>query len=69
MCWDLKVKLIFSSIAGNTTPRMPGKNYNVYSATKFGLRSLTETLAHELINTKIRVCVSFFFTLNTAFFN
>ncbi|XP_001606051.1 farnesol dehydrogenase [Nasonia vitripennis] len=44
-----------SSISGVKTITVPGQNFNVYSPTKFAIRSLSETLAHELKDTKIRV--------------
>ncbi|XP_014225394.1 farnesol dehydrogenase-like [Trichogramma pretiosum] len=45
-----------NSIAGQQVPKIEGKSYNVYSATKFAVRSISETLTHELLGNKIRVC-------------
>ncbi|XP_001599851.1 farnesol dehydrogenase-like [Nasonia vitripennis] len=44
-----------NSVVGLNTTTVPGRHFNVYSPTKYALRSLSETLAHELNNTKIRV--------------
>ncbi|OXU21546.1 hypothetical protein TSAR_011580 [Trichomalopsis sarcophagae] len=44
-----------SSTAGVDTIKAPDKHFNVYSPTKYAIRSLSETLAHELKDTKIRV--------------
>lgn len=50
------------SIAGHYVPYIPGLDLNVYPASKFAVRALTESFRQELVNLNsgIKVSVSIF---------